>query len=109
MGNKQEVQVVTDALHAEATKWRRLAGDMDAVRGNAARLDLSSSAFFIGDMISTGAHSSAYDAFQVYVVSLFAGGVTEFDQMGAALDKAADLYDASDGQAVTDLTQIYGH
>src|SRR3954451_3121710 len=78
MGNKQEVQVVTDALHVEATKWRRLAGDMDGVRGNADRLELSASAFFIGDMVSTAAHSSAYNDFRTYMVSLFAGAVTEF-------------------------------
>jgi hypothetical protein len=108
MGNRQEVQVVTDALRAEATKWRRLAGDMDAVRGNADRLDLSASAFFIGDMVSTAGHSSAYNEFQTYMVNLFTGAVTEFDQLGAALDKAGDLYDTSDGKAVTDLTQIYG-
>ncbi|NJC73217.1 hypothetical protein HC031_26375 [Planosporangium thailandense] len=109
MGSNQEVQVVTDALHAEAAKWRRLAGDMDAVRGNASRLELSNSAFFIGDLVSTVAHSAAYNEFRTYMVHLFSGAVTEFDQLGAALDKAADLYDASDGQAVTDLTQIYGH
>jgi hypothetical protein len=108
MGNKQEVQVVIDALHVEATKWRRLAGDMDGVRGNGDRLELSASAFFIGDMVSTAAHSSAYNDFRTYMVNLFAGAVTEFDQLGSALDKAADLYDASDGKAVTDLTQIYG-
>jgi hypothetical protein len=108
MGSKDEVRVVTAALHAEASKWRRLADDMDVVRGNADRLDLSASAFFIGDMVSTGAHASAYNEFQMYVVSLFTGAVTEFEQLGAALDKAADQYEETDGKTAADLTEIYG-
>jgi hypothetical protein len=108
MGQSGEVQLVLKSLHKEANKWRRLADDMSAVKAGADRLDLNLTAFFFADIVSTTAHSQAYNQFQDWMVSLFTGAAAEFDEIATALDKAADLYERTDHGAAVSLTEIYG-
>lgn len=103
-----EIKLVLGSLEAEANKWRRLSEDMGKVRADIARLTLYPSAFFFADVVSVAGHATAYDAFHDWLIELASEATTEFDQIGAALDKSADLYAASDTRAAGDLTRIYG-
>lgn len=101
-----EITVITDAVRDEARKWRRLSDSLEPVKNAAAGLDLAITAFFIGDA-NAGVHSQAYNGFQSFVVTALTGGVTEFEQLGAALDKIADAYDEADRIVSLDLNKIY--
>ena len=104
----EEIRIVTDALLAEAGKWAALSDDVATVRQRAAGLDLAPTAFFVGNLVTTGPAKAAYDALQDRVIALLGQAATEFDQLDQALRRAADRYDESDGRAAVDLTAIYG-
>lgn len=108
MAGTDEVRLVTGSLNAEAAKWRGLSEQMRQVMTAAGRLELSWSAFFFADVVSTSAHARAYDDFQDWMVSLLRNGSAEFAQLAEALDTAAEQYRRSDGKAATDLSAIYG-
>jgi hypothetical protein len=101
-----EVTVITAAVRDEAKKWRDLSDQLAPVKATTDGLVLSLSAFFIGD-VNAGLHSEAYEGFRSFMSTVLAGGVTEFEQVGDALDKIADAYDAADDIAALDLNQIY--
>jgi hypothetical protein len=103
-----EVSLVLDSLHAEARKWRKLSDDMGAVRGDAAMLELYSSAFFFADIVSVQGHTDAYREFHDWYVQLLSDATVEFEEIAVALDKSADAYADADTRASVDLTSIYG-
>lgn len=102
-----EVQVITDAVLDEAKKWRDLSAKLSPIKGAVDGLHLSPSAFFIGDGFNFMVHSQSYDHFQQFMSTVIAGGVTEFDQLGGALDKIAKEYDKADAIVSLDLNKIY--
>lgn len=103
----QEVTVITDAVVDEAKKWRELSDQMEPIKKAVDGLDLSASAFFIGADVSFVAHSNAYNSFQSIVVGALGGAVTEFEQLGGALDKIAKEYDKADEIVSLDLNEIW--
>jgi hypothetical protein len=108
MPDNTEIKLVLGSLEAEANKWHRLSEDMGKVRADLARLELYPSAFFFADVVSVAGHSMAYDGFQDWMVQLAGEATAEFDQIARALNKAAELYAASDTRSAGDLTRIYG-
>ncbi|MFK3985256.1 hypothetical protein ACI2K4_33390 [Micromonospora sp. NPDC050397] len=101
-----DVTVITRAVYNEGRKWRRLADQMEPIKSAASLLDLGITAFFIGDA-NAGQHSSAYNDFQAFMENILAGAVTEFDQIGGALDRIANAYDRADEVVALDLNKIY--
>jgi hypothetical protein len=102
-----EVHVITDAVVDEAKKWRDLSGKLEPIKTAVDGLTLSPSAFYIGDGLNFLAHSQSYDSFQQFMSTVIGGGVTEFSQLGGALDKIAKEYDKADAIVSLDLNQIY--
>lgn len=107
MIDAETVTVVTDALRKEATKWRGLSDDLDKVRATTAGLHLEPTAFVIGDYLLVS-HAGPYKVFHDLMTSLFTAGAAEFDQVGDALDRAADRFDSTDGHSAADIKNIYG-
>jgi hypothetical protein len=103
-----EVSLVLDSLHAEARKWRKLSDDMGAAQSDAARLELTASAFFFADIVSVVGHSSAYTTFHDWYVELLREAAAEFGEIAGALDKSAVAYADADTRASVDLQSIYG-
>jgi len=103
-----KVEVVTDALRAEAKKWLALSDEMEKVEANVGRLNLDTSAFWCGDGISIAA-APVYAGFQQFVQARCGEGKTEFEEIAAALQRAADAYDGSDEVSAETLTKIYGN
>jgi uncharacterized protein YukE len=106
--NSGEVRYTIEALHAEAGKWRRLSTKMDAVVGGLDRLTLQPAAFFFPDLVTTAAHAQAYQEFLDWQRKLLTAAVFEFDELGDALDRAADLVEDTDGRSAIDLHKIFG-
>jgi hypothetical protein len=102
-----EVHVITDAVLDEAKKWRDLSAKLSPIKGAVDGLTLDPSAFFVGSDPSFVGYSASYDAFQRFMSNVLAGGVTEFDQLGGALDKIAKEYDKADAIVSLDLNKIY--
>lgn len=102
-----EVEVITDAVVDEAGKWRGLSDQMEPIKAAVDGLDLSLSAFFIGDGFNFVINSNAYNDFQSFMATVLSGAVTEFDQLGGALDKIAKEYDKADEIVSLDLNKIY--
>ena len=103
----EEVVVITEAVVDEAAKWRRLSGQMEPIKAAADGLDLSATAFYIGDGLNFLVYSNSYNDFQNLMVTALGGAVTEFEQIGGALDKIAAAYDQSDQIVSVDLNQIW--
>ncbi|GIH08613.1 hypothetical protein Rhe02_66800 [Rhizocola hellebori] len=103
----EEVVVITEAVVDEAAKWRRLAGQMEPIKSSADGLDLAGSAFYIGDGLNFLIYSNSYNDFQNLMVTALGGAVTEFEQIGGALDKIAAAYDQADQIVSLDLNQIW--
>ncbi|MFI6273129.1 hypothetical protein [Micromonospora zamorensis] len=101
-----ELNVITDALRTEGGKWLQLSDSATAIKGAAERLSLDASAFYIGDA-NAGVHSAAYRDFHAFMVAIFAGAATEFEQVGEALRRVADAYDQADEVISLDLNTIY--
>lgn len=101
-----QVTVITDALRAEGRKWRQLSDQMVPIKAATEGMELSMSAFFIGDL-NAELHSGAYKQFQSFMVQILSGAVTEFDQFGGSLYKAADAYDNADEIIALDLNELY--
>nr|MDT0663511.1 hypothetical protein [Micromonospora sp. DSM 115978] len=99
-----QITAVTDALRAEAGKWRRLSDQADGASRAAARLTLDPAAFFIGGDLAL--HSRAYAAFQSAMVTVLAGAGTEFERLGGVLDRIADAYDQADAVVAVNLDEI---
>ncbi|MEQ4301171.1 hypothetical protein ABNF97_07230 [Plantactinospora sp. B6F1] len=101
-----EVSVITRAVYNEGKKWKQLSDQMEPIKAAVGGLDLSMSAFFIGDA-NAGGHSAAYNGFQSFMETVLAGAVTEFEQLGLALDRIADAYDRADEVVALNLNEIY--
>jgi hypothetical protein len=102
-----EVTVITESVRDEAKKWRRLADQMEPIKGAVVSATLDVSAFFIGDANAVP-HYLAYNQYKGFMETVLAGGIIEFEQLGGALDKIADAYDNADAVVSLDLNQIYG-
>jgi hypothetical protein len=102
-----EVTVITAAVRAEAKKWQELSDKAAPIKAAVDGLTLSASAFFIGEDWTPTVHAEAYQGFQHFMAGILAGGVAEFDQLGAALNKIADAYDNADDVVELDLNDIY--
>ena len=112
MTDQGTTQVVTDDLREEAGKWRDLAGRMDEINRNPVGnngLALEPQAFFIGptELVPTGLHYKAYEEHYAYIRNLIAGAVTEWDQLGGAVDRMAEEFDRTDQTQKADLDKIY--
>jgi hypothetical protein len=103
----EEVVVITEAVADEAAKWRRLSGQMEPIKTAADGLDLAGTAFYIGDGLNFLVYSHSYNDFQNLMVTALGGAVTEFEQIGGALDKIAVAYDQADQIVSLDLNQIW--
>lgn len=103
-----DISVVIEAVRNEAKKWFRFSDQMEPINAAAEGLDLDMSAFFIGD-VNVGPHDQAYDGFHSYMVNILRGAVTEFDQIGVALNKVADAYDEADAVVSLNLNEIWTH
>jgi len=101
-----ELSVVLSALRDEARKWQGLSDTIEPVKTVVDGLHLAPSAFFIGDA-NVLVHSAAYDGFQTFVATILGGAVTEFEQLGTALNKIADIYDEADQVIAVDLNHVY--
>lgn len=108
MRGMADVVVITEAVRNEAKKWFAFSDRMEPIARAAEGLTLDVSAFFIGDANAV-VHDRAYDGFQAYMVNVLRGAVTEFDQIGAALNKVADAYDAADAVVSLNLNQVWTH
>lgn len=102
------IRYTIEALHAEAGKWRRLSSKMDTVVGGLDRLVLQPEAFFFPDLVSPAAHFRAYTDFLDWQRKLLTAAVLEFQELGEALDRAADLVEVTDGRSALDLHAVYG-
>lgn len=112
MTDPTSVKIVTENVREEAKKWRDLSDDMGAVKSNPVGnqgLMLGITAFFIGptELVSTAIHSNAYNGYYEHVQKLVSGAVTEWDQLGGALDRIAAEFDKTDQTATVDLEKIY--
>jgi uncharacterized protein YukE len=107
-GSDGQVQVVVDAVHAEAGKWRRLSDDMAAVHTDVSKLQLDAGAFFFADLVSVEGHRAAYATFHDWYAQLLADASQEFNEIGEALDMCADAYADADTRSSVDLKTIYG-
>jgi hypothetical protein len=112
MTDQRSTKVITDHVREEARKWRDLSGKMQAVNQDPVANDglkLAQAAFFVGptEMVATRIHFEAYKAFYESIKALVSGAVTEWQQLGAALDKIADEFDRTDQTQQADLEKIY--
>ena len=101
-----EVTVITEALHAEANKWRTLSDLLRPAKTAVDGLTLGTFAFFVGDL-NAGSHAKVYEEYRQYMARLLSQGQVEFDQLGQALDKTADEYDEADEIAELNLNDVY--
>ncbi|GAA3769718.1 hypothetical protein GCM10022225_65650 [Plantactinospora mayteni] len=112
MSDPTTTKVITENVREEGKKWRDLSDDMDAVKTNPVGnqgLMLGATAFFIGqtELVATAMHSQAYNGYYEHVQKLVAGAVTEWDQLGGAMDRMADEFDRTDQTAKANLEKIY--
>jgi hypothetical protein len=104
-----EVQMVYSALEAEATKWHRLSADMRRAWMQVDFRDLLPTAFMLPTTASAlpGAIEAAgYALFQQWMMKLYSQATTEFDQLGAALERALELYMQADLQSAEQLNGV---
>jgi uncharacterized protein YukE len=102
-----DITVITESVRKEATKWRRLADQVEPIRGAVQSATLGATAFFIGDG-NAAAHHQAYYQYQAFMEDILRGAVVEFEQLGKALNKVADAYDDAERVIELDLDKIYG-
>lgn len=112
MTDPSTTKVITENVRKEAGKWRDLSDDMNAVNSNPVGnggLELGVTAFFIGptEVVATAIHSNAYNEFLGHVQTLVTGAITEWTQLGGALDRMAAEFDKTDQTAKADLDVIY--
>ncbi|MCZ7375300.1 hypothetical protein [Micromonospora sp. WMMC250] len=101
-----DLNVITDSLRDEGSKWLTLSDRVAAIKVAAEQLHLDPSAFFIGDA-NVLIHSLAYNDFHNFMVTILSGAVTEFEQVGEALRHIADEYDRADEVISLDLNEIF--
>ncbi|GAB2940573.1 hypothetical protein GCM10027280_31350 [Micromonospora polyrhachis] len=106
--DKDELTVVFEAFDVEKKKWLKLAGDISVLKGKMAGLNLMPTAFFCGEPATALQLSRSYDEIYALIGKLMTDAAQEFDQIGGALQIAADRYDGSDQQSAQTLEAIYG-
>lgn len=106
--DEDEFTVVLKAFDAEKKKWLTLAGDISVLKGKTADLNLMPTAFFCGEPTIALQLSKSYDEIYALIGKLMTDAATEFDQIGGALQIAADRYDGTDQQSAKTLEAIYG-
>ena len=111
-GDDRVVRWATDAIRAEAGKWRRLSDDMGQLKTQVGELGLSPSAFFFPDVlgatVSVKPHADSYAALHNWLLRLVTDATAEFTQIAGALDKSAQAYENTETRNSVDLQSIYG-
>jgi hypothetical protein len=105
------IEVATEGLREEATKWHGLADRMITVSTQAADQGLKPSAFMIlvDGTLGLGLTEDLHDSYQGmydWLNLLFKQAVTEFDAMGNALKKNADWYEHADATSTQNFDSI---
>jgi uncharacterized protein YukE len=111
-------EVVPDALRIEAKKWRERSERMARVKSSVDRLELNASSFFIAgpfsaisgmafEGIRASIHSGAYEDFHESMKTTIGGAVSEFEQLGGALEKIADEYEKVDASNSAELEKTH--
>ena len=108
MPGNDELKIVRDALLDEAAKWQKLSEDMAQVKTGISELALYVTAFFAGPAATAVLAKNAYDPVLTLVQKHATEAEAEFIQIGEALKRAHDDYDAVEGKNTTDLSKIYG-
>lgn len=102
---KDQIRVAVDALRADARMWRSMEDELRDAAREAFRLDLGvSQVSYLGEKAGL---TEAYIDIQSTLVRLLGEGVKAFDEMAAALIKAADGYERDEHNAVHRLRGIY--
>jgi hypothetical protein len=107
-------KVVTEALRKEAPKWYEFAYQVEPVRGAVREAFLGPAAFFCGNPVvlmvpdvNGALHQAAYESYRAYMENLLNGAVAEFPQIGTAMIKMAEEYEAHEEVTQLDLNKIY--
>jgi hypothetical protein len=91
---KDEVKTAVAALNADAAMWETAAGDLRSAAAVGDRLDLSRLQLtYLGDKVGL---VEAYQKLQAHLVTVIGQGATNFDNVAAALRKAASDYQRED-------------
>ena len=114
----EEVKLVYSSLEAEAGKWHKLHGDMQALRTKIDLRDLVPTAFMLpttAGAVPGAGEAISYLIFQQWMMRLCGQAADEFAQIGQALLRSIEYYQQADyqsaaelGEVVVDLHQIYG-
>ncbi|SCE92196.1 hypothetical protein [Micromonospora mirobrigensis] len=109
--SRAKVQVATEAIRAEAVKWRKLSDRMEAVARTTADQDLSPLAFMVPDQVIGGISAAdlqnAYQKMHSQLTTLFRDAVTEFDQFAGALNRNADWYERAEEDNIANFDKIW--
>lgn len=106
--SRNDIRVTLSAFEGEAKKWEALADLMARLRNVAAQGHLNPSAFFCGNPMSAQPLSQAYDKIYELLNTLMRDAETEFNELGAALRVARDLYEEGDRSSASGFVKIYG-
>jgi hypothetical protein len=104
------VEVVLDALDAEARKWGEIKPVMDKAKTTVEGIILTPGAFFAGtDLISMILLLPSYNLIKDAVAKLSGGAATEFGQLQEAMVRAKGEYQRVDGASAQVLSKpIFG-
>ncbi|MFC0007726.1 hypothetical protein [Micromonospora siamensis] len=109
--SRAKVQVATEAIRAEAVKWRKLSDRMQTVARTTGDQNLSPLAFVVPDPLIGGVSAtdlqSAYEKMHSQLTTLFTDAATEFDQFAGALNRNADWYEHAEEDNVANFDKIW--
>lgn len=109
MGDRFEV--VPETLNDEARHWRANHEVMNRVWGEVISLDLAPEAFSAGEGSEGVSAEILYDRYQSLLhrmIDLTSQAGVEFNQLGGALNRAAESYGRTDLDAEELLRTVYG-
>lgn len=97
-------EVDLQVMRADAKLWESAAGRMASAKQTAQGLNLGVTEFSI--LAQRTGLREAYDDFQSWMVQLCGQAETEMRDLGNALTKAADSYEAKDRESANTLNQL---
>lgn len=104
-------EVVVDAIRREGRKWYDLSDDMSPVAAMTASLHLGTTSFLVCDQLignlSATDLKTAYDSMHELLSRLLREATIELEQVGDAILRSADRYEAGDQDVVGRLEQIW--
>jgi hypothetical protein len=102
---KDQIQAAVDAFRVDAQMWQSMGDELREAARVAFRLDLGNLQFsYLGEMAGL---TEAYSDIQSALVGLLNDGGQAFDDIAAALRKAADGYEEDERNAVHRFRGIY--